>query len=86
MLHSPLCPPSDHPDFISWHGNPEISNSGYFPDMVTYLDKQIGSLADTLKAMGLAKETHILITTDNGTSNKILETFNGLTRPGGTVH
>jgi arylsulfatase A len=39
----------------------------YFPDMLAYLDKQIGAMVQTLDDLGIADNTIILFTADNGT-------------------
>lgn len=37
-----------------------------FAGMVTYLDEQVGELLDTLEALGLAENTLVIFTSDNG--------------------
>jgi arylsulfatase A len=43
-------------------GDPE-----YFPDMVAYLDKQVGQILKTLDDLGIAQNTVVMFLSDNGT-------------------
>lgn len=47
----------------------------YFPDMVAYLDKQIGAMLQTLDELGIAENTVVLFLTDNGTDRDLVNTF-----------
>jgi arylsulfatase A-like enzyme len=47
----------------------------YFPDMVAYLDKQIGLMLQTLDDLGIAQNTIILFTSDNGTDSDLVNTW-----------
>ncbi|MEM7601700.1 MAG: sulfatase-like hydrolase/transferase, partial [Verrucomicrobiota bacterium] len=55
----------------------------YFPDMVHYMDKVVGQLADSLADAGLAEETLILFYSDNGTDTKVTSQFRGEAIQGG---
>lgn len=63
-------------------GNPK-----YMPDMVAYLDKQVGQLVATLEELKLRDNTLVLFVADNGTDRRIISRWtNGMvTRnvPGG---
>ena len=54
-------PNSDH------KGDPK-----YFPDMLAYLDKQIGSMLQTLDDLGIADNTIIIFLADNGTDTGLI--------------
>jgi arylsulfatase A len=54
-------PSSDH------KGDPK-----YFPDMLAYLDKQIGSMLQTLDDLGIADNTIIIFLADNGTDTGLI--------------
>jgi len=54
-------PNSDH------KGDPK-----YFPDMLAYLDKQIGSMLQTLDDLGIADNTIIIFLADNGTDTGLV--------------
>ena len=47
----------------------------YFPDMVAYLDKQIGAMLKTLDDLGIAENTIILFLADNGTDSGLVTTW-----------
>ncbi|MDF1850108.1 MAG: sulfatase-like hydrolase/transferase [Verrucomicrobiales bacterium] len=55
----------------------------YFPDMVHYMDKLVGQLADGLAKAGLAEDTLILFYSDNGTDTKVTTKFRGEAIQGG---
>lgn len=44
----------------------------YFPDMVSYLDKQIGVMLKTLDQLGIANNTIVLFLADNGTDSDLV--------------
>ncbi|QNN22758.1 sulfatase-like hydrolase/transferase [Planctomycetales bacterium ZRK34] len=44
----------------------------YFPDMVAYLDKQVGQMVAALDEMGLRENTLVLFVGDNGTDQRII--------------
>jgi len=46
-------------------------NTKYFPDMVAYADKIVGRILDKLHETGLAENTLVLFTGDNGTDKKV---------------
>ncbi len=46
----------------------------YFPDMVAYLDKQIGVMLKTLDDLGIAQSTIVLFLADNGTDRGLVNT------------
>ncbi len=46
-------------------------NTKFFPDMVKYLDKNVGRIMDTLDKLSIADNTVLLFLADNGTSNSI---------------
>ena len=47
-------------------GNPK-----YFPDMVTYLDKNVGRIMQTLEELGIADNTVLIFLADNGTDRDL---------------
>lgn len=81
LVHTPHTPT---PDSQSWDLDVlgrSIGNTENFPDMVTYLDKQVGQLVDKLKHDGLWDNTIVVFTADNGTSTRI----NSHMRDGSTI-
>lgn len=47
----------------------------YFPDMVTYLDKQVGQIMQTLEELAIADQTIVLFLADNGTDRDLTLTW-----------
>lgn len=47
----------------------------YFPDMLAYLDKQVGSMLQTLDDLGIADDTIVLFLADNGTDRDLVNTL-----------
>lgn len=47
----------------------------YFPDMVAYLDKQIGSMLQTLDDHGIADNTIVMFIADNGTDRDLVNNW-----------
>lgn len=70
LVHTPFTPT---PDTESWdldvlgRGKSDVK---HFPDMVKYMDKQLGQLVAKLKKDGLWENTIIVFTADNGTTTK----------------
>lgn len=58
-------------------------STDYFPDMVEYMDKVIGQLADGLDELGLSENTLIVFYSDNGTDLRITSRFQGQDIQGG---
>jgi arylsulfatase A len=57
---------------------PEPGHKGdpkYFPDMVAYLDKQVGAMLQTLDDLGIAGNTLVLFLADNGTDRDLANTW-----------
>jgi len=70
LVHSPFVPT---PDSKAWE-NPERryeKDTAYFRDMVAYTDKIVGQLADKLERLGIAENTLLIFTGDNGTHKAI---------------
>jgi arylsulfatase A-like enzyme len=47
----------------------------FYPDMVTYLDKQVGSMLKTIDDLGIAKNTIVIFLADNGTDSELVNTW-----------
>nr|WP_299381149.1 sulfatase-like hydrolase/transferase [Allomuricauda sp.] len=70
LVHSPFNPTPDSPE---WK-NPERrleNDTQYFKDMVEYTDKIVGKIMDQLKSKGIAENTILIFTGDNGTHTAI---------------
>ena len=76
LPHSPFkrTPDSKKQKVISRKADPEgwaRQQKEYFVDMVAYLDKIVGKIIRTVEESGVAGETVILFTADNGTNSQI---------------
>lgn len=49
----------------------DIGDPKFFPDMVTYLDKNVGRLMQTLDDLGIADDTVLIFVADNGTDQRL---------------
>lgn len=71
-----------------WEPTPDSKEQGYrapnaahkgqskfFPEMLTYLDKQIGKMLQTLDELGIAENTIIIFLADNGTDRGLVNTW-----------
>lgn len=70
LVHDPFVPT---PDSRDWD-NPDLryrQDTAYFQDMVAYSDKLVGKILDKLEQEGLAENTLVLFTGDNGTGVNI---------------
>jgi arylsulfatase A len=73
LPHFPWEPTPDSPD--KTYRQPKTGHKGdpkYFPDMVAYLDKQIGHILRTLEESGVAKDTAVFFLADNGTDRDLV--------------
>jgi arylsulfatase A len=72
LPHFPWEPTPDSKDqsyrekIIGHKGDPK-----YFPDMVAYLDKQVGIMMRTLDDLGIAENTVVIFLADNGTDRDL---------------
>ncbi|NQU22299.1 MAG: sulfatase-like hydrolase/transferase [Candidatus Nealsonbacteria bacterium] len=49
----------------------DLGNPKFFPDMVKYLDKNVGRIMQTLDKLGIADDTVLVFLADNGTDRRI---------------
>lgn len=72
------------PDSDQWEsGDRHEKDKRFFPDMVAYMDKNIGRIVQKLEEKGLQRRTLLLYLCDNGTHRSIRSEFNGTTFAGG---
>ncbi len=87
LVHSRFVPTPDSEDQSVPNPNRKKSrrtaNKSNFPHMVTYLDKCVGRVVETLDRLGLREKTLILFTGDNGTPRGIESKMHELIVPGG---
>lgn len=86
LTHSPFCPTPDDAEFSTWDPNNVFGDTKFFPSNVSYMDKKIGQIVSKLRDIGVDRNTIILFTGDNGTSDKISSKFNGYYIQGGKGH
>lgn len=89
LPHWPFMPTPDHPDYDpeQWRDlDAEPRGTGdtrYWPAMVSYTDKMVGKLVAKVEELGIAENTLIIWTSDNGTYEGITTRFRGRDYPGG---
>lgn len=71
LVHDPFVPTPDSPEWKDRSAR-YVENTKYFKDMVSYTDKIVGRIMDKLEETGLAENTLVLFTGDNGTSERIV--------------
>ncbi|MEO1855995.1 MAG: sulfatase-like hydrolase/transferase [Rubritalea sp.] len=76
LVHSPFLPTPDSKDKKS------TNKTENYRDMVSYMDKCVGRIIDTLEETGLRKNTIVLFTTDNGTGRPLTYPYMGEKRIG----
>ena len=81
LPHSPF-QPTPNSNTPLW--NNQKSETRYYSDMVSYLDKIVGRVMDAVDGLAADRETLILFVGDNGTNRRIKDTVcNGKIMPGG---
>ena len=80
LVHAPFARPpgSDRPADTRPRGD-----AANFPDMVAYMDRNVGRLVETLDRLGLREKTLILFSGDNGTARGIVSRVGEREIPGG---
>ena len=81
LPHYPFQPTPDSPEWDP-DRDPWFNDSRYFGDMVTYLDKLVGELVDFVRDEGLADNTLVIFTSDNGTDHRIISLQGGVSVKG----
>lgn len=77
LVHNPFLPTPDSED------DNKKKKQRNFEDMVAYMDKIVGRIADKAKDLGIEEDTLILFTGDNGTNKAITSEFAGKKIQGG---
>ena len=75
LVHDPFVPT---PDSEEWN-NPDLrykKSNNFFKDMVEYMDKIVGKIAQELKAQGIEDNTLIMFVGDNGTNRNLVTKTN----------
>lgn len=87
LVHDPFQPT---PDSESYDDLTELgystNDTTYFRDMMSYMDKCVGRIVDKVEELGIAENTIIMFTGDNGTDRKVYSKFKGKTIKGMKGH
>lgn len=76
LVHDPFI---HTPDSAS----PDVKGQEAFEDMVAYMDKVVGRIDAKVEELGLAENTILLFTADNGTNRRLVSQLGDFTIPGG---
>lgn len=77
--HPPFQPTPDDPEYADFHAG-NISDTNYYASMMKYMDKVVGQVVAKLDSLGIAENTIIMFTADNGTpAQKVSVWFNSVT-------
>ncbi len=71
LVHDPFVPTPDSDNWADKDSRYEADTS-YFQDMMAYTDKIVGRFVDQLEALGIADNTLLIFTADNGTHIRIV--------------
>jgi len=84
LTHCPFEPTPDSPDWDpkSKGSKTYKGHAKYFGDMVTYMDKIVGKISETLDNLGLRSNTLVVFYGDNGTDKPVVSECNGRKVPG----
>lgn len=79
LTHCPFCPTPDSDDWDPASGGSATykGDPAYFGDMVAYMDKLVGKIDRQLRDAGVADNTLLLFTGDNGTDSPVVSRWNG---------
>lgn len=80
LPHFPFVPTPNCPE---WKEGNHKANNRFFKPMVEYMDKMVGALVKEIDKLGLAEDTIIMFTSDNGTMRGLKSIRNGKEIPGG---
>ena len=81
LPHFPWMPTPDSLDQTMPRG--AMGDRRFFPDMVAYLDKIVGQITAEIDRLGLAEDTIIIFTGDNGTDQSLSSRYQDRSVPGG---
>ncbi|MEZ5071547.1 MAG: sulfatase-like hydrolase/transferase [Bacteroidales bacterium] len=87
LVHCPFSPTPDSPEWID-DDTTVMDYKGqapYFEDMVAYMDRMVGNIYDKLEEEGIAENTLLIFTGDNGTDTPIVSRFRGKDVAGGKL-
>jgi len=71
LVHTPYIKVPGNPEAQSLPDNQQKNGTECFPEMVNYLDKNVGRLVDAVEKNGISKNTIIIFLADNGTDKRV---------------
>ncbi|MAU62970.1 MAG: arylsulfatase A [Flavobacteriaceae bacterium] len=77
LVHDPFRPTPDSKDWDDLDKRNSGNDPKYFSDMVTYMDKVVGTITDAIRKNNLDKNTILIFLGDNGTDKKVVTLNNG---------
>ena len=77
LTHDPFQPTPDHPEYANFDPASGVNDPVYFASNVTYMDKIIGRIMNSLDRLGIRNHTMVLFVGDNGTDRDITSQFEG---------
>lgn len=79
LTHCPFSPTPDSPEWMKDSAAVMTykGNARYFGDMVSYMDKMVGNIEAKLRELGIAENTLVIFTGDNGTDTPVVSRFMG---------
>jgi arylsulfatase A-like enzyme len=83
LVHAPFQPTPDSAIADYQRFGEKGSNPKYFRDQVEYMDKLVGRVVDEVTSLGLAENTLIIFTGDNGTGRRVTSLVHGQKIEGG---
>ena len=77
LVHDPFRPTPDSKDWDDLDKRNSGNDPKYFSEMVTYMDKVVGTITDAIRKNNLDKNTILIFLGDNGTDKKVVTLNNG---------
>jgi len=71
LVHTPYIKVPGNPEAVSLPDNQQKNGAECFPEMVNYLDKNVGRLIDAVEKNGISHNTIIIFCADNGTHKAV---------------
>jgi len=85
LTHCPFIPTPGHPDYDAKDPGSKTykGDAKYFGDMDNHCDELVGRVYKKLEELGIADNTLLIFTGDNGTDKPVVSMMNGKEIPGG---
>ncbi|WP_092899667.1 sulfatase-like hydrolase/transferase [Algoriphagus aquimarinus] len=71
ITHDPFVPTPANSGFAAFDSKSKVNDPRYFGEMVSYMDRLIGSIVTKTEELGIRENTLILFVGDNGTDRKV---------------